>query len=67
MNPRYNYNQYVNKLIFHVFFAQADTDVAEQVVEDEEVDLRNEVVQFHNNCPNCNAICETNMKITGLF
>lgn len=23
------------------------------------------VVQFHNNCPNCNALCETNMKMTG--
>ena len=58
---------HANKLITACFFVQAETDVAEQVVEDEEVDLRNEVVQFHNNCPNCNAICETNMKITGLF
>lgn len=31
-----------------------------------EVDLRNEVVQFHNNCPNCNAICDTNMKLTDI-
>jgi len=24
-----------------------------------------EVVQFNNPCPNCKAICETNMKVTG--
>lgn len=23
-----------------------------------------EIATFHNNCPNCNAICETNMKLT---
>ena len=48
-----------------MFYVQVETDVAGSMAENEEVDLRNEVVQFHNNCPNCNAICETNMKITG--
>jgi zinc finger protein len=28
-------------------------------------ELRNEVLQFPTNCPECNAPCETNMKVTG--
>ncbi|RNA00407.1 zinc finger ZPR1 [Brachionus plicatilis] len=46
-----------------------DTNIEDEIVEKtekSEVDLRNEVVQFHNNCPNCNAICETNMKLTDI-
>lgn len=27
--------------------------------------LTDEIVQFNNPCPNCQTICETNMKVTG--
>lgn len=27
--------------------------------------MNDEIVQFSNPCPNCQAICETNMKVTG--
>lgn len=27
--------------------------------------ITDEIVQFNNPCPNCQAICETNMKVTG--
>lgn len=29
------------------------------------IDMTDEIVQFSNPCPNCQLICETNMKITG--
>lgn len=30
-------------------------------------DITDEIVQFNNPCPNCQAICETNMKVTGNY
>lgn len=27
--------------------------------------MNDEIVQFSNPCPNCQTICETNMKVTG--
>ena len=30
-----------------------------------EYDPTNDIASFETNCPNCNAICETNMKMTG--
>lgn len=30
-------------------------------------EIAEEIVQFSNPCPNCQAICETNMKVTGNF
>lgn len=30
-------------------------------------DLQGEVLQFHTNCPNCSAPCETNMKLTSIL
>ncbi|XP_023446780.1 zinc finger protein ZPR1 isoform X2 [Dasypus novemcinctus] len=33
----------------------------------EEEDLRNEVLQFKTNCPECNAPAETNMKLVRIF
>jgi len=29
--------------------------------------LNDEIVQFSGPCPNCQAICETNMKLTGIY
>jgi zinc finger protein len=29
--------------------------------------MNDEIVQFSNPCPNCQAICETNMKVTGNY
>ena len=43
-----------------------DTDAADRLIQNEEVDLKNEVVQFHNVCPNCSATCETNIKVTDI-
>lgn len=29
--------------------------------------VADEIVQFNGPCPNCEAVCETNMKVTGKF
>lgn len=29
--------------------------------------MNDEIVQFSNPCPNCQSICETNMKVTGIY
>ncbi len=52
--------------IFMFSFIDFKDEAEQKAVAEEEVDLKNEVVQFHSNCPNCNAVCDTNMKLTGL-
>lgn len=34
--------------------------------EDDIIGTEDEIASFQNNCPNCNAICETNMKLTDI-
>jgi hypothetical protein len=29
--------------------------------------MNDEIVQFNGPCPNCQSICETNMKVTGIY
>jgi len=29
--------------------------------------MNDEIVQFSDPCPNCQSICETNMKVTGIY
>jgi len=29
--------------------------------------MNDEIVQFSGPCPNCQSICETNMKVTGIY
>jgi len=59
----YKRNDQQNELIG--LTSETDQTIADSIAAKDN-DLRNEVVQFHNNCPNCNAICETNMKLTDI-
>lgn len=44
-----------------------DADIEEGMIDDNKhIDMTDEVLKFKNNCPNCNAICETNMKLTDI-
>lgn len=45
---------------------QTEDDEESAASATEEANLKNEVLQFSTNCPNCNVPVSTNMKVTGM-
>ena len=54
----------ITKILFLIFQAEENEDNGAEKAEDEKIDFE-EVMTFKDNCPSCNAPCDTNMKMIG--